>query len=1446
MRIPERQLSFFLAVPRVLRKVPHWLRWAAAACIVLTAGGSLVALSQVAPANYDTVQLSAEPLYTGSGTQKPTLSLALSVEYPTVGAQYTSPTPGSSDDNTYSASTEYLGYFDADSCYLYNNNSDLNLRRFDRSGAANSHGCGGTAFSGNFMNWATGSAVDVLRLGLTGGDRIVDTASLTVLQRAVLDQSNGDFYNGSNFPSKRLVAANVGGALPRSLIGSWSGDVYVANCLNRMHFGTQRTGSCASPGNNSNLGVTVVNNYGAVSSGGAPSGYTYCATENNTCSFTGIKRVAYGAGSKFAYVSANNGIACSNDIFGDPNSGVAKLCYYANDNTGWAPSSSTTNGSTLLSSDSFFYVRVQVCERNTSGALLDPRTDYCIKYPNGNFKPAGNLQKYSDRLRVAAFGYLIDNTVARYGGVLRAPMKYVGPKTYNSNGELSTALNPKVEWDQNTGVFIVDPEGSTPEGKSGVINYLNQFGRTGSSIGNYKVNDPVGELYYESLRYIQGLAPTPDATTGMTTAMKDGFPVYSTWTDPYQGGSNSTDYSCVKNNIFVIGDVNTHYDRYIPGNPAGFGDAVRAANLANNEPNFYNWTRVVGGFEANSGSSITYLDNNGTSRNTTNGNSTTSLQAPRNFGNLGNLNISDNAGYYMAGMAYWAATHDIRGTGWTNSTTQQRPGMRATTFVLDVNEYGSDSVLNTRHGTQFFLTGKYGSTGDKSGFGNPYLSKTGTLDNTSWEDDTNAGEPRNYFLSSSASSVLKAIDNIFAAITAQGGSIGGGAVSTQQLSGASPSYIYQAQFDPSNWSGDVISYPLTVSSSNSVSVGTAANRQWSASDRLDRATPSARKIVIGNVTRTTGAASPFLWGSIETGTGSVTDQLNRASSTSSADGQGENRLNFLRGDRSLEGTSFRRRGGRIGDVVNSGVVYSGAPNGQITDSGYGTFYSANVARTPALFFGANDGMLHALNANTGDELFGYIPSWMGPRLSALTNTSYNTSLHQSYVDSTPAVAEAFVGSNWKTVLVGGTGGGGQGVFALDVTDPTAFDKTKVLWEFTDRDDPDMGNVIGRPQILKFRTSARTATTATYKYFAVVASGVNNTVADGYASTSGNPAIFLLDLSKSGTAAWVSGTNYYKISVPVTPSIAATIAPGIVEFSATGGAAGEVANLYFGDLTGNLWKLNFGELASSGWTMAGLSAFKSGNTPVPFFIARDSTANATVQPISMPPTLVYGPNNSTFVSFGTGKYLEASDNVVSSSSQRQTVYNLYDNQTSTLDTTSGSSSAINGRGRLAQASVSGGTITVPAFAYGRPLSDGDANQRSGWYVDLPASAERQISASALFGSNLVFGTLQPAGATANACGGANGFQYVVNVNTGNGAVTTPNIGILAQPFVLQVGNSAYGSSDSSGRRVSTTTGQIIVQGSSGISTTSDQLTTNSVTGRLSWRRINNYQQLYKAP
>lgn len=1491
----------------------------AAAVVLLTGLGlSWLVHGQSTAPNYPAIVLSSTPLYATTPVDKPSLALALSVEYPTVGAQYT---PGGSTDNTYSNETEYLGYYDAESCYTYNDSPSetpatgltaSDYKRFDRSGAATNRKCS-NAFSGNFLNWASSSAIDMLRLALSGGDRYIDQDGLTILQRAMLPNNDPIcMWNSSNFPAKQLSkdgggAGTYWGAVPTAMITAANGsDIWVANTLNKIYFGTSATGNCDSgPANyvlNSPAANQAVGPITTYSSKSPPSGLTTCAAENNNCTFTGTLEVWYGAGKKWAVAPAYNGVGCNNNVFGDPNPGVSKTCYTKAYSGTWTPPAAS---GTQLNSDGFFYSRVQVCSKS-DGALADVRFfGLCSLYPSGNYKPTGVIQKYSDQLRLAAFGYLMDQTASydtggRYGGVLRAPMKYVGYKTFDETGNDNTPStgNANVEWNTTTGIFVANPDGNAM-GISGVVNYLNKFGRTGTVPGRYKKYDPVGELHYEVLRYLQGLSPSADAISNITDTYKDGFPVFTTWTDPYSNRSSTADYSCVRSNIVVIGDINTHDGNHLP-----------TPDAANNIIDINAWRTTVQNFEKNVSS--TYADGWDPSQSRTTGN-------PNGANN--SVPTSTRTSQIM-GSAYWAHTHDIRGKDWRPNNTPsplQRPGLRVKTFLFDVNEYGAQNDTNTRrYANQFFMASKYGgfetdaSNVGKNPYntwGNPFKQQDGTNNNDVWQNLSSPGEASTYYLQSSARGVLNAFNGIFARAANSSRNIAGVALQSKYLTATNGSVIYQGAFDTSNWTGDVLALPLTVSN-NTASLGTNAN--WSAADMLtNRAT--SRTIVMGVpptaiTPNPNPTATDFQWDSVGP---TVQGDLNKASPTAATDSLGSSRLSYLRGVRSMEGTTFRTRSKLLGDIINSSVVYSGKPAAGYTENGYSTFYNTNSSRTAAVYVGANDGMLHAFKASDGSELFGYIPSWLSPKLSALTSSNYANN-HQSYVDGLPAVAEACVGPShtlsettctWKSVLVSGTGAGGRGVFALDVTDPTAFSASKVMWEFTNANDSDLGYVVGQPQILKLVTSAPGAASTTYRWFAVVASGVDNYVPDANGIfSSGKPTLFFLALDKAAGAAWTPGTNYYKVSLPLDTTLAASKAPGVTNFTALYDAAGAANRIFVGDLHGKLWKLDFTPRAVSAtraafnptvlanWNADNLSFFSNSGDPAapkayPMYIAKDATTSTNNQPIFSAPRVVTGPVvgelQTFYVIFGTGKFLESGDKT---STAQNSIYAVYDdgkttlNQSDSASLTPAPTSVITGRGRLQQGTptttttttttgtttttTTTKTIVVSAFVWGRPLTDTATNTdsstgsnvtlplKSGWYFDLPDSGEKMISNFLDLSPQVSFNTIIPgaAGATGSCTATpGSGNQYVVNIASGNGTYTASTVGLLGASLYIDIDSGiSVTSSDNTGRRTRTTTKTSLQSGSTGSAVAGTPVVTTDVLGRLSWRQINNYWDLKAAP
>jgi len=291
---------------------PRTLAWLAFPLVAATLALSFASISSTAP-NIKPVALASDPLYATTSGDKPALALALSVEYPTVGAQYT---PSGDTDNTYSNLTEYIGYYDAYACYSYNNAptetpatglSASDYKRFDRilTNTRTDRMCD-DGFSGNFLNWASSSAIDMLRLALSGGDRYIDTTDLTILQRAVLP--NGDpicMWNSTNFPAKQLTRDGGGtgrywGAVPQRMItAAGTNDIWVANTLNRIYFGTARGGSCTSPGSYS-LSTNSTGTAPFAFSGNKPAAAVKCVDEGDTCRFNRSSReIWYGAGTSW-------------------------------------------------------------------------------------------------------------------------------------------------------------------------------------------------------------------------------------------------------------------------------------------------------------------------------------------------------------------------------------------------------------------------------------------------------------------------------------------------------------------------------------------------------------------------------------------------------------------------------------------------------------------------------------------------------------------------------------------------------------------------------------------------------------------------------------------------------------------------------------------------------------------------------------------------------------------------------------------------------------------------------------------------------------------------------------------------------------------------------------------------------------------------------------------
>lgn len=125
----------------------------------------------------------------------------------------------------------------------------------------------------------------------------------------------------------------------------------------------------------------------------------------------------------------------------------------------------------------------------------------------------------------------------------------------------------------------------------------------------------------------------------------------------------------------------------------------------------------------------------------------------------------------------------------------------------------------------------------------------------------------------------------------------------------------------------------------------------------------------------------------------------------------------------------------LGAIVSSTPAIMDPPSlDPPPDSDYVTFASDNKDRRSIVWVGANDGILHGIDARLGIEVWGFIPFNLLPKLRTLRDGEPVPSF--TYLaDGSPKIADVKVNSAWKTYLVVGQGAGGTFYQAFDVTLP---------------------------------------------------------------------------------------------------------------------------------------------------------------------------------------------------------------------------------------------------------------------------------------------------------------------------------------------------------------------------------------------------------------------------
>lgn len=613
-----------------------------------------------------------------------------------------------------------------------------------------------------------------------------------------------------------------------------------------------------------------------------------------------------------------------------------------------------------------------------------------------------------------------------------------------------------------------------------------------------------------------------------------------------------------------------------------------------------------------------------------------------------------------------------------------------------------------------------------------------------------------YFSAKNPESLAEGLSKALSGVSARLASAAAAATSNLEPV-AGDNYAYVAMYTTVDWDGDIEARTIDLTSG-----AVSENMVWSAKAQLDAQTGSSsdsRSIYFA----TSGTLKPFTAANLSSyiaaknfspGTDNPNGALSQWGSLSAAEQAQATQaamIAFLRGQSQHEDQDgntyrlFRDRKHVLGDIVHGAPVYVKKPPFKYTDANYATFADNKASRQAVVYAAANDGMLHAFNADTGAELWAFVPSAVIPMLYKLADKNYATN-HRFYVDGPITVGDICPSSScnanqWKTILVGGLGKGGRAYYALDITDPAS---PSLLWEFTDAN---LGYTYGNAVITKRKGDG--------KWVVLVASGYNN-VSPG----DGKGRLYVLDA--------VTGSKLAEIVTDA--AVTDPSKSGIAKISNWVDDAmldNTTQHVYAGDLDGNLWRFDIQSGTATKLATLG------------------KTAGAGTQPVTTRPELAEVKINGVatrVILIATGKYLGTSD---VNSTDKMSLYAIKDD----LSTTYG---LIRGHPQTVVQDLTGDSGA-------RSISYTKMNDNSvAWYMDLDVKLGERVDVDSKY--QLGWWVVPANTPIPNVCNiGGSSWLYFVDpwpratkvstseqvVNTGNALIVGINIVRLPSGKVVTI-------------------------------------------------------------
>jgi len=539
--------------------------------------------------------------------------------------------------------------------------------------------------------------------------------------------------------------------------------------------------------------------------------------------------------------------------------------------------------------------------------------------------------------------------------------------------------------------------------------------------------------------------------------------------------------------------------------------------------------------------------------------------------------------------------------------------------------------------------------------------------------------------------------------------------------------IYRPDYEREFWSGNLYAYPVDANGAINFSTepwiggaaGQLATQSWDTGRFIatrDAASPSA--------------GTPFRYANL-----SASQQAYFPTTTINITSfSGDQIISFLRGDRSNESPAGMR---------NRSAEANGAGGPTLGDIIHSRPFHVADTTNPTVFVGANDGMLHAINATTGAERWAYVPSMLLNKMAKLAKPYGGlTNPHDYFVDGGINIRSIAISGTPTRILVGSLGAGGRGLYALNIDGSSGLAASsdtdvsgKALWEISGTSGKvnnaapavanaydNLGYTYGAPAMVKVNAGSVDAV--------IVGNGYNDNPLGDYQA--------YLYVINAATGQLISKIQAGSGGSAASPN--GLFNPAPIDTNQDG----NVDRVYAGDLKGTMWRFDISNASAASWSVTALHT------------------TSPAQPIISTPGVAQHPSGGFMVTFGTGAMLDSAD---TTDSTVHYVYGIWDG--APFANTSLMSADLQERSYVDAGS---GATTRVRRSLNIDTPDWTSGGHKGWQVALPAGEKLVGEGSFISSGRFYFTAHNP---TISTLSGASSVT-AVSVTAGGSGYTSANV------------------------------------------------------------------------